>query len=122
MNVAHIPAEHHHVTLLNGPRPGDEREQARFADAVRANQADHAPRRDRQTDIPQRHGGAEALANVVQPGDGGEVSCGVSIIAATSPSGLQAGLLVIQPHVSHAGQTGFDMLRAAPAAPAGCAL
>ncbi len=71
MHITHIAAKHHHVTLFNGPRPGDQREQARFADAVRANQTNHTPCRDRQADIPQRDGGAKLLANVFQQGNGG---------------------------------------------------
>ena len=71
MHIAHIAAKHHHVPLLDGPRPGDQRKQARFADAVRANQANHTPCRDRQTDIAQRDGGAKLLTNVFQQGDGG---------------------------------------------------
>nr|VXZ89131.1 Uncharacterised protein [Klebsiella pneumoniae] len=94
MHIAHIAAKHHHVPLLDGPRPGDQRKQARFADAVRANQANHTPCRDRQTDIAQRDGGAKLLTNMFQQGDGGEVSCGVSFIAATSPPGLQARVVV----------------------------
>lgn len=71
MHIAHIAAKHHHVPLLDGPRPGDQRKQARFADAVRANQANHTPCRDRQTDIAQCDGGAKLLTNVFQQGDGG---------------------------------------------------
>lgn len=97
MHITHIAAKHHHVTLFNGPRPGDQREQARFADAVRANQTNHTPCRDRQADIPQRDGGAILLANVFQQGDGGEVSCGVSFIAATSPLAPQARVVVYPP-------------------------
>ncbi|MNZ46506.1 hypothetical protein D3C78_641890 [compost metagenome] len=52
--AAHVAAEHGDLAVLHPPRAGDQRQQAGLADAVRADQADHAVGRDLQADLVDR--------------------------------------------------------------------
>jgi hypothetical protein len=50
----HVAAQHLQATLLQLARAGKQRQQARLADAVGTDQADHATGRDRQRDVVER--------------------------------------------------------------------
>ncbi len=66
--AAHVTAQGLHAALLHGPRPGEQRQQARLAHAVRAEQSDHAPGWDVERDVVQRHDLAVAQTDVDQTG------------------------------------------------------
>jgi hypothetical protein len=74
----HIAAEHLDAAGLDPARPGDQRQQAGLADAVRADQADHALRRQHQVDRVEGTGPAVAQADAAQAGDR-RVHCGTLI-------------------------------------------
>ncbi|CAN0627283.1 protein of unknown function [Burkholderia multivorans] len=64
--VAHtqVRAEHRHVALLDALHAGDDAEQRRLADAVRADQADRRVRRQRQRYVVERKRRAIAMRQV----------------------------------------------------------
>ena len=65
--LAHIAAEDVQFTALDAAHTGDEREQGRFADAVRADEADGQPARQGEGKVVQRQRLAVAVGEV---GDG----------------------------------------------------
>ena len=76
--VGHIAVEYLDAAGLDLPRPGDQRQQAGLADAVRADQADHALRRQAQVDGLEGAGRAIAQADAAEAGDR-RVHCGTLI-------------------------------------------
>ena len=76
--IGHVAVEHFDAAGLDLPRPGDQRQQAGLADAVRADQADHALRRQVQVDGLEGAGRAIAQADAAEAGDR-RVHCGTLI-------------------------------------------
>ena len=76
--VGHIAAEHFDAAFLQLACPGDQRQQAGFADTVRTDQADHAARWQLQIHLLQGVGLAVAQADASQACDRG-VHCGTLI-------------------------------------------
>ncbi|MCY1483927.1 hypothetical protein D9M68_175120 [compost metagenome] len=76
--VAHVAAEHLDLAGLDDPRAGDQRQQAGLADAVRADQPDHAVGGNLQADRVDRAGLAIAQAHAIQACRHG-VHCGTLI-------------------------------------------
>ena len=67
--VGHIAVKRDHLSLLDRFRAGDQRHQCRFADAVGADDADHAAARNVEREIVDRHGLAVAMGDAFD-GDG----------------------------------------------------
>ena len=76
--VGHVAAEHLDAAGLQLARPGDQRQQAGLADAVGADQANHAASWQRQVDLLQGVGLAVAQADAGQACDR-RVHCGTLI-------------------------------------------
>ena len=99
--------------------PGDQRQQAGLADAVRADQADHAAGRQLESDGVERAGRAVAQADVVQSSDGPSGRTDASAGAARAHCGSFTARWAghsrsgIEPHIGHAGQSGLDLRRCA---------
>src|SRR5262249_44637983 len=55
--VGNVAIEDSDTALLNDPNARDQRQQSRFADAVRADHADHAAARDLDRHVVERHRG-----------------------------------------------------------------
>ena len=65
----HVAAQCMHRALLQCPGSGQQRKQARLADAIRTDQSNHSARRDVERDAVQRHGLAAAKMDVGHAGD-----------------------------------------------------
>ena len=66
LNVRHVSAKHQNATGLHLPRTGNHTEQRRLADAVRADQSDHAATGKRDGDIIERDRALVTLRHVSQ--------------------------------------------------------
>ncbi len=83
--VGHVAAERGDAALLDAAGAGDQREQARLADAVRPDEADHPPGRDLEADPVERNRRAVAQRDVAEADDGSFPGAGPA-----APAGLCA--------------------------------
>jgi len=65
--VVHVAVEGEHLALLDPADAGNEREQCRFADAIRSDESDHAIGRDREGHVVERDGSAIAMRYLPHP-------------------------------------------------------
>ena len=64
--VGHVAAQHLQTAGLQGPRSGKQRQQARLADPIRANESDHAGRGHLKAHVVERHHLAEMQAHAFE--------------------------------------------------------
>ncbi len=67
--IGHVAAEHLDLSRLDRAGTGDQRQQARLADPVRADQPGHAARRDVDRDLVERTHLAVAQGHIPQAGN-----------------------------------------------------
>ena len=93
--VGHVAAEGRDRARLDDAHPGKERQQAGFAHAVGADQADHAPGWDIEAYVVERDRLAVAQAHAFQPRRRGGIAAGVARLSgpvhSSPPTAREAG-------------------------------
>jgi hypothetical protein len=77
--VGHIAVKDRYTALLYNSNAADQRQQSRFPDSVRADQADHTASGDLNRNIVERYRFPVAMGNALDLGDDAVGHCGASL-------------------------------------------